>query len=99
PSPTYSHSLHDALPISLQHKYPEAQWFLVQAKTIVDREGISEQLPEIMFHLAETKKYAGNPRVAIEEYKVASDLAKKDHRIGMRSEEHTSELQSRENLV
>lgn len=68
---------------SLQHRYPEAQWFLVQAKTIVDREGISEQLPEIMFHLAETKKYAGNARVAIEEYKVASDLAKKDHRIGL----------------
>ncbi|MGV3763485.1 tetratricopeptide repeat protein [Parapedobacter sp.] len=68
---------------TLQHKYPEAQWFLVQAKTIVDREGIAEQLPEIMFHLAETKKYAGNPEVAIEEYKVASNLAKKDHRIGM----------------
>ena len=68
---------------TLQHKYPEAQWFLVQAKTIVDREGIAEQLPEIMFHLAETKKFAGNPSVAIEEYKVASDLAKKDHRIGM----------------
>ncbi|HWK57366.1 MAG TPA: tetratricopeptide repeat protein [Parapedobacter sp.] len=68
---------------TLQHRYPEAQWFLVQAKTIVDREGISDQLPEIMFNLAETKKYAGNPRVAIEEYKVASDLAKKDHRIGM----------------
>ncbi|WP_262248690.1 tetratricopeptide repeat protein [Parapedobacter soli] len=68
---------------TLQQKYPEAQWFLVQAKTIVDREGISDQLPEIIFNLAETKKYAGNPRVAIEEYKVASDLAKKDHRIGM----------------
>jgi len=68
---------------TLQHKYPEAQWFLVQAKTIVDREGIAEQLPEIMFHLAETKKYAGNPRVAIEEYEVASDLAKRDHRFGM----------------
>lgn len=68
---------------SLQHKYPEAQWFLVQAKTIVDREGITEQLPEIIFQLAETKKYAGNSRVAIEEYKVASDLAKKDHRMGM----------------
>ncbi len=68
---------------TLQQKYPEAQWFLVQAKTIVDREGIAEQLPGIIFHLAETKKYAGNPQVAIEEYKVASDLAKKDHRIGM----------------
>ena len=68
---------------TLQHKYPEAQWFLVQAKTIVDREGIREQLPEIIFHLAETKKFAGNPSVAIEEYKMASDLARKDHRIGM----------------
>ena len=68
---------------SLQHKYPEAQWFLVQAKTIVDQEGLAELLPEIMFQLAETKKYAGNSQVAIEEYKIASDLAKRDHRIGM----------------
>lgn len=68
---------------TLQHKYPEAQWFLVQAKTIVDREGITEQLPEIIFQLAETKKSAGNPNVAIEEYKVANDLARKDHRFGM----------------
>src|SRR3546814_4488021 len=45
---------------TLQHKYPEAQWFLVQAKTIVDREGIAEQLPEIIFQLAETKKSAGD---------------------------------------
>src|SRR5690606_22550689 len=53
---------------SLQHKYPEAQWFLVQAKTIVDKEGITDQLPEIIFNLAETKKHSGNPQVAIEEY-------------------------------
>lgn len=68
---------------TLQHKYPEAQWFLVQAKTIVDKEGIMDQLPEIIFNLAETKKHSGNPRVAIEEYKVADDLAKKDHIMGM----------------
>lgn len=68
---------------TLQHRYPEAQWFLVQAKTIVDKEGIMDQLPEIIFNLAETKKHSGNPRVAIEEYKVASDLAKKDHIMGM----------------
>ncbi len=68
---------------TLQRKYPEAQWFLVQAKTIVDKEGISDQLPEIIFNLAETKKHSGNPRVAIEEYKVADDLAKKDHIMGM----------------
>ncbi|WP_353131115.1 tetratricopeptide repeat protein, partial [Parapedobacter pyrenivorans] len=68
---------------TLQNKYPEAQWFLVQAKTIVDREGITEQLPDIIFNLAETKKHSGNPRVAIEEYKVANDLARKDHLMGM----------------
>lgn len=68
---------------TLQRKYPEAQWFLVQAKTIVDNEGIRDQLPEIIFNLAETKKHSGNPRVAIEEYKVADDLAKKDHIMGM----------------
>ncbi|MBK1440042.1 hypothetical protein JHJ32_08605 [Parapedobacter sp. ISTM3] len=68
---------------TLQHRYPEAQWFLVQAKSIVDRDGIAEQLPEIIFNLAETKKHSGNPRVAIEEYKVADDLARKDHLIGM----------------
>ena len=68
---------------TLQHKYPEAQWFLVQAKSIVDKEGLIELLPEIIFSLAETKKYSGNPRVAIEEYKVADDLARKDHLMGM----------------
>lgn len=67
----------------LQRKYPEAQWFLVQAKSIVDKEGLAGQLPEIIFNLAETKKQAGNPRVAIEEYKVADDLARKDHMMGM----------------
>ena len=67
----------------LQQKYPEAQWFLVQAKTIVDKEGITDQLPEIIFNLAETKKHSGNPQVAIEEYKMADDLAKKDHIMGM----------------
>lgn len=67
----------------LQRKYPEAQWFLLQAKTIADREGIAEQLPEIIFGLAEVKKQSGNPSVAIEEYKVADDLARKDHKLGM----------------
>lgn len=68
---------------TLQRRYPEAQWFLVQAKSIVDKEGLSELLPEIIFNLAETKKHSGNPRVAIEEYKVADDLARKDNMIGM----------------
>lgn len=67
----------------LQQRYPEAQWFLVQAKTIVDREGLADQLPELVFNLAETKKYGGNPTVAIEEYKIASSLAEKDNLMGM----------------
>lgn len=67
----------------LQARYPEAQWFLVQAKSIVDKEGLADQLPEIIFSLAEAKRNAGNPQVAIEEYKVADDLARKDHMLGM----------------
>ena len=67
----------------LQHKYPEAQWFFLQAKTIADERGIAGQLPEIIFGLAEVKKVSGNPTVAIEEYKVADDLARKDHILGM----------------
>lgn len=67
----------------LQEKYPEAQWFLLQAKTIADKEGIVDQMPEIIFGLAEAKKQSGNPRVAIEEYKVADDLARKEHLLGM----------------
>lgn len=68
---------------NLQGKYPEAQWFLVQAKSIVDKEGIADQLTDIIFSLAENKKQAGNPRVAIEEYKVADDLARKGNIVGM----------------
>ncbi len=68
---------------TLQRRYPEAQWFLVQAKTIADREGIVDQLPEIIFNLAETKKHGGNFRVAIEDYQAADGLAKKDHLMGM----------------
>jgi len=67
----------------LQNRYPESQWFLLQAKTIADKEGIADQLPEIIFALAEVKKQSGNPRVAIEEYKVADDLARKDNLLGM----------------
>ena len=67
----------------LQQKYPEAQWFFLQAKTIADREGITGQLPEIIFGLAEVKKVSGNPTVAIEEYQVADDLARKDHMLAM----------------
>lgn len=68
---------------TLQRRYPEAQWFLVQAKTIVDREGIADQLPEIIFNLAETKRNGGNLLVAIEDYRVADGLARKDHMMGM----------------
>lgn len=59
----------------LQERYPEAQWFLVQAKQIAQEGNLNALMPEIIFSLAENKKIAGNPRVAIQEYEEASDLA------------------------
>lgn len=61
---------------NLQNRYPEAQWFLVQAKQIALQQGFDTVMPEIIFNLAENKKEAGNPRVAIQEYEEADDLVK-----------------------
>lgn len=60
----------------LQNRYPEAQWFLVQAKQVALDEDLDIVMPEIIFNLAENKKESGNPRVAILEYEEANDLAK-----------------------
>lgn len=59
---------------TLQNRYPEAQWFLVQAKEIAKKQGYDAVMPEIIFNLAENKKEAGNRRVAILEYEEANDL-------------------------
>lgn len=61
---------------SLQNRYPEAQWFLVQAKQIALQKDLDILMPEIIFSLAENKKESGNPRVAIQEYEEANDLVK-----------------------
>lgn len=68
---------------TLQQKYPEAQWFLLQAKEIAIQKRLHSQMPDIIFSLAENKKYSGNQRVAIQEYKAADDLARKDNLFGM----------------
>ena len=59
----------------LQNRYPEAQWFLLQSKDIVEEKGLSYYLPEIIFALAEVKKSSGNTLIAIEEYRLADRLA------------------------
>jgi|SRR5690554_439038 len=58
----------------LQNRYPEAQWFLLQSKDIVDEKGLSYYLPDIIFALAEVKKSSGNTLIAIEEYQLADQL-------------------------
>lgn len=70
----------------LQNRYPEAQWFLLQSKDIVEEKGLSFYLPDIIFALAEVKKSSGNTQVAIEEYRLADQLAhnKGNHSLVMR---------------
>lgn len=58
----------------LQDRYPEAQWFLLQSRDIVEEKGLSYYLPDIIFALAEVKKSSGNTLVAIEEYRLADQL-------------------------
>lgn len=59
----------------LQNRYPEAQWFMLQAKEVADEKMLKDQLPMIFFNLAEIKKSSGNKMVAINEYKLAEELA------------------------
>lgn len=59
----------------LQDRHPEAQWFLLQAKEVIDTKNLEEFLPLILFDLAEVKKSSGNTRVAIDEYLLAAELS------------------------
>src|SRR5690554_2220242 len=59
----------------LQNRHPEAQWFLLQAKEIIDNKNLQEFLPLILFDLAEVKKSSGNTTVAINEYLLADELS------------------------
>lgn len=68
---------------TIQNKYPEAQWFLLQAKEIATNKRLDAQMAEIIFNLAETKKRSGNNLVAIEEYKTANNLAEEGNHLSM----------------
>lgn len=59
----------------LQDRHPEAQWFLLQAKEVIDNKNLTEILPLILFDLAEVKKSSGNTTVAINEYLLAEELS------------------------
>jgi len=67
----------------LQNRFPEVQWFLLQAKEIVDQKRLTDQLPDILFHLADAKRLSGNQTVAINEYLWAHELAEKKHLVAM----------------
>ena len=59
----------------LQDRYPETQWFLLQAREIVEKEGLNQWMPEIVFNLAQTKKESGNYDIALLEYEMAQEMA------------------------
>lgn len=67
----------------LQKRYPEVQWFLLQAKEIAEQQKWQEQLADIIFHLAEAKNLSGNKQVAIHEYLMAQELAEKNQWLPM----------------
>lgn len=58
----------------MQKRHPEAQWFLLQSKEIIDQKGLNYYLPDILFALAEVKKSSGNTSIAIKEYLQADEL-------------------------
>lgn len=59
----------------LQNRHPEAQWFLLQAREVIDNKNLNQYLPLILFDLAEVKRSSGNTKVAINEYLLADQLA------------------------
>ncbi len=58
----------------LQKRHPEAQWFLLQGKEIIEQKGLQYYMPDILFALAEVKKSSGNTSIAIKEYLLADEL-------------------------
>lgn len=62
----------------MQDRYPESQWFLLQAREIAEKQGFKSWMPEIIFSLAQVKKSSGNFDVAILEYNEASELAQNE---------------------
>jgi hypothetical protein len=67
----------------LQKRYPEVQWFLLQAKEIAEQQKFNTHLADIIFHMAEAKNLSGNKQVAINEYLIAQELAEKNEWLAM----------------
>ncbi|WP_294348808.1 tetratricopeptide repeat protein [uncultured Sphingobacterium sp.] len=58
-----------------QHKYTEAQWFLLQARDLANAKKLRSELAEIEYLLASSKQKDGNFKVAIKEFVQAAELA------------------------
>ena len=58
-----------------QHKYTEAQWFLLQARDLANAKKLSSELAEIEYLLASSKQKDGNYKVALKEFVQAAELA------------------------
>lgn len=62
----------------MQHKHPEAQWFLIQARDLAHLHKIDDELAEIEYMLGYSKYIQQNFAVAREEFINAYDLAEKE---------------------
>jgi tetratricopeptide (TPR) repeat protein len=58
----------------LQNRHPEAQWFLLQAREVVNTHHLRQYMPDIVFALAEVKKVSGNTEVALDEYRMVEKM-------------------------
>lgn len=61
----------------LQNKHTEAQWFLIQARTLAETKKLDQQLPQIEYMLGLSKYIQNNLKISKEELTRALDLAKK----------------------
>lgn len=62
----------------LQNKHTEAQWFLIQARTLANSKSFSGELAEIEYMLAFSKFIQQNYNVAKKEFLQADELAKSE---------------------
>ena len=64
----------------LQNKHTEAQWFLIQARSLADNKKLNQQQPQIEYMLGLSKYIQNNLKVSKEELTRALDLAKKEEK-------------------
>src|SRR5690606_39593686 len=94
----YSLSLHDALPISIfplvyRARIEEGQWFAVKRNLVARPHQVDRVTGQRQLRPVNHRPTGGDPVKDLHHGRPGSPP------IGRRSEEHTSELQSRENLV